>query len=311
MKNISGREAYGRTLLKIAKDERIVVLDADVSKATKTNYFGEKYPDRFFNVGVAEQNLMGIAAGFAVVGKIPVVSTFAVFAAGRAFDQVRNTICNSNLNVKIVATHAGVTIGPDGSSHQSIEDIALMRSIPGMVVISPADANETENSLKEVILNYKGPAYVRLSRYESPNITDINEKFKIGRAKVLCNGDDITIISTGILLQKSLKACDILRKKGIKVSLLNMSTLKPLDTDSLLKFSKKTKGIITVEEHSKIGGLYSAVTSALSEIYPIMVKSVSINDKFGISGKPEELLEFYNLTENDIVKKALEILKDR
>lgn len=308
MENISGRDAYGQVLLEIGSDKRIVVLDADVSKATRTISFAKKYPERFFNVGVAEQNLMGVAAGFELNGNIPVASTFAVFAAGRAFDQVRNTICNSALNVKIVATHAGITVGADGSSHQSIEDVSLMRSIPGMVVIVPADGNETINAVKESVLNYKGPVYIRLSRHETPNITKLDDKFVIGKAKVIHDGNDLTIISTGVLLENALKAYKMLKEKGINPALINMPTLKPIDSSTIIKYAKKTKAILTVEEHSKIGGLFSAVTEVLSENIPTLVKSISIDDRFGTSGEPEELIKHFNLTEEDIFKKALEII---
>ena len=306
---MSGREAYGSTLLEIGTNKRIVVLDADVSKATRSCYFSKKYPDRFFNVGIAEQNLVGVAAGFAITGKIPIASTFAVFLTGKAFDQIRNTVANSNINVKLVGTHAGITVGEDGSSHQAIEDISLMRTIPGMVVIVPADGNETINALKESVLNYTGPVYIRLSRYDSPNITSINDSFQIGRAKIIFKGSDLTIISSGILLSEAIKACEKLKNKGIHPTLINLSTIKPLDSATLIKYAKLTKGFVTVEESTKIGGLFSAVSELLAENYPIPILSVSINDKFGTSGSPEELLKYFNLTAEDIIKKSLKLLK--
>lgn len=308
MDYISGREAYGEVLLEIGKNEKIVVLDADVSKATKTCYFAEKYPDRFFNVGVAEQNLLGIAAGLAVDGKIPVASTFAVFACCKALDQIRNIICKSDLNVKIIVTHAGLTVGKDGASHQSIEDISIMRCIPNLVVIAPADGNEVKSAIKEVVLNYNGPVYIRLSRYGTPIITNENEKFVIGKGKVISDGDDITIISTGILLSNALKAVKLLKDKGVNATLINMPTIKPLDKELIYQYAEKTKAIITIEENTIIGGLYSAVTELLARIYPIPIMSISINDCFGASGSPEELLKYYNLTEIDIFNKSLELI---
>lgn len=306
---ISGREAYGRVLLEIGENEKIVVLDADVSKATRTCYFAKKYPDRFFNVGIAEQNLLGVAAGLAIGGKIPVASTFAVFAACKALDQIRNVICKSNLNVKIIATHAGLTVGEDGASHQSVEDISIMRTIPNLTVIAPADANETKQVIKEAVLNHYGPVYVRLSRYDTPTITDENEKFTIGKGRVICEGTDITIISTGIMLNNALKAVKLLKVKGIKTALLNMPTIKPLDRELIYQYARKTKALITVEENTAIGGLHSAVCELLSQIYPIPILSVSINDRFGTSGSSEELLKYYHLTETDIFNKSLELIK--
>lgn len=305
----SGREAFGEVLLEIGQNEKIVVLDADVSKATRTSYFAKKYPERFFNVGIAEQNLLGVAAGLAVDGKIAIASTFAVFASCKALDQIRNVICKSNLNVKIIATHAGLTVGEDGASHQSIEDLSLMRAIPGLTVIAPADGNEAKNAIKEVVLNYNGPVYIRLSRYDTPMITEENEEFTIGKGKVICDGNDITLISTGILLGNALRAVELLKNKGVKPALINMATIKPLDSELVYKYAKKTKAIVTIEENTIIGGLYSAVSESLSKRYPIPIKSISINDRFGTSGLPEELLEYYKLTEIDIFNKALELIK--
>jgi len=306
---ISGREAYGRVLAEIGENEKIVVLDADVSKATKTCYFAKKYPNRFLNVGIAEQNLMGVAAGFAVDGKIAIASTFAVFATCKALDQIRNVICKSNLNVKIVATHAGITVGEDGASHQSIEDISLMRCIPNLVIIAPADGNEVKSVLREVISNYSGPVYIRLSRYDTPIITNENDKFKIGKGRVISEGDDVTIISTGILLSNAVKAVKLLKDKGIKAALINMPTIKPLDRELIYQYAVKTKAIITIEENTIIGGLFSAISELLSQIYPIPIVSISIKDQFGTSGSPEELLKHYNLTEVDIFNKSLELIE--
>ncbi|MCL4377922.1 MAG: transketolase family protein [Actinobacteria bacterium] len=309
MDYISGRESYGRVLVEIGENEKIVVLDADVSKATKTSYFAKKYPERFFNVGIAEQNLLGVAAGLAVDGKIPVASTFAVFATCKALDQIRNVICKSNLNVKIVATHAGLTVGEDGASHQSVEDISIMRSIPNIVVIIPADGNEAANAIKQAVLNYVGPVYIRLSRFESPILTKEDDEFTIGKAKVIGRGSDLTIVSTGILLANAIKARDCLKQEGVSAALVNLPTIKPIDRDILLGYAKKTKAIITVEENTKIGGLYSAVSEVLSESFPVPIMSISINDKFGMSGSVEDLSKYYSLTEKDIVSKSLELIK--
>lgn len=309
MEYISGREAYGRILAEIGKNKMIAVLDADVSKATKTSYFAKKYPERFINVGIAEQNLLGVAAGLAVDGKIAVVSTFAVFAACKALDQIRNVICKSGLNVKIIVTHSGLTVGEDGASHQSVEDISIMRSIPGLVVIVPADGNEAANAVKQAVLNYSGPVYIRLSRFDSPVLTKANDEFIIGKAKVMYDGSDLTIISTGILLANALKARECLEGKGISTALVNLATIKPIDVDTIMAFAKKTKAILTVEENTKIGGLFSAVCEVLCERFPVPVMSISINDKFGMSGSAEDLLKQYNLTDEDIVNKSLELLK--
>jgi transketolase len=311
MDPVSGREAYGRVLLEIGANEKIVVLDADVSKATRTCYFAKKYPERFFNAGIAEQNLLGVAAGLAIGGKIPVVSTFAVFAACKALDQIRNVICKSKLNVKIVATHAGLTVGEDGASHQSIEDISIMRTIPNLTVIAPADANETKQAVTEAVLNHLGPVYIRLSRYDTPVITDENKKFTIGKGVVICEGTDMTIISTGIMLNSALKAVKLLKAEGIKAALLNMPTIKPLDADLVCRYARKTKAVIAVEENTVIGGLYSAVCELLSRVYPVPVSSISIDDRFGTSGSPEELLSYYHLTETDILNKSLELIKTK
>ena len=309
MDYMSGREAYGEVLLEIGQNEKIVVLDADVSKATRTIYFAKKYPERFFNVGIAEQNLLGVAAGLAVDGKIPIASTFAVFASCKALDQIRNVICKSNLNVKIIVTHAGLTVGEDGASHQSTEDLSLIRTIPKIVVIAPADGNEVKNSIKEAVLNYIGPVYIRLSRHDTPVITNKEEKFVIGKGKVFYDGGDITLISTGVLLSNALKAVNLLKDIGINPALINMPTIKPIDKDIILKYAEKTKAIITIEENTIIGGLYSAVSGLLSQEYPIPLASISVNDEFGKSGSPEELLKYYKLTEMDILNKSLELIK--
>lgn len=301
MKKKSTRQAYGEALVELGeKNKNIVVLDADLTKSTKTNLFKEKFPERHINVGIAEADLIGTAAGFATCGKIPFASTFAMFAAGRAFEQIRNTVAYPKLNVKIAPTHAGISVGEDGGSHQSIEDIALMRSIPGMVVLSPADAVETKKMVFAAA-EYEGPVYIRMGRLDVPEIFDENYDFKIGVANTLKDGKDATIIATGLMTAKALEAAELLEKDGISVRVLNMGTIKPLDGESVLKAAKETKFIVTAEEHSVIGGLGSAVAEFLTETHPTLVKKVGIYDKFGQSGKAEELLEKYELTAEKLV----------
>jgi transketolase len=259
---ISTRDAFGEELVNIGKGRKeIVVLSADLSRATKTSLFARAFPERFFNAGIAEQNMMGVAAGLASVGFIPVVSTLAIFATGRAYDQIRNVIVHSGLNVKIVATHSGISMGKDGSSHQSIEDIALMRTIPDMRVIVPADAPETKKALRAVI-KYKGPVYIRLGRPEIPVITDEKSPFVIGKAAILRRGNDLSIIACGIMVAQALKAADVLASRGIKTRVINMHTIKPLDLEVLYSAAKETGAILTAEDHSIIAGLGSAVLEA-------------------------------------------------
>lgn len=300
---IATREAYGKILLELGeKNEKIVVFDADLSKSTKTCNFGKAYPERFVDMGIAESNMMAVAAGISTCDKIPFVSTFAIFATGRAFEQVRNSICYPNLNVKICATHAGITVGEDGASHQSVEDISLMRSIPNMTVICPSDAVETEEAIKAIV-ETKGPCYVRLGRSGVPVINDNKDyKFEIGKSVKLREGKDAVIIATGIMVDAALEAYNILAEEGIKVSVLNIHTIKPIDKDEIIKEARGTGVVITAEEHSIIGGLGSAVCEVLSENLPTPVVRVGIKDTFGESGKPAELLKAYGLTAEDIVK---------
>lgn len=302
MGKVATREAYGKTLAEIGmSNENIVVLDADLSKSTKTADFKNGCPERFINMGIAEANMMCVAAGLATCGKIPFVSTFAMFAAGRAFEQVRNSICYPMLNVKVCATHAGITVGEDGASHQAIEDISLMRSIPGMTVICPSDARETEETIK-AIAKFNGPCYVRLGRL---GVNDINNnkdyKFEIGKAITLREGKSATIIATGIMVEAALDAYNTLSEEGIKVRVINIHTIKPIDSETIIKAARETGLIITAEEHSIIGGLGSAVCEVTAENYPVMVMRVGIKDTFGESGKPLELLKAYGLTSDDIV----------
>ncbi|MDR3593329.1 transketolase family protein [Clostridium sp.] len=300
---IATREAYGKTLVKLSGlNKNVVVLDADLSKSTKTADFKAVSPERFINVGIAESNMMGIAAGLSTCGKIPFASTFAMFAAGRAFEQIRNSICYPNLNVKICATHAGLTVGEDGATHQSIEDISLMRSIPNMTVINPADAVETEAAILAVA-EYNGPCYVRLGRLAVDTINDAQSyKFEIGKGVTLSDGSDVTIVATGMMVQLALEAKDILSKEGISARVINIHTIKPIDKDLLIKAAKETKVIVTAEEHSVIGGLGSAVAEVVTEGCPVPVLKIGIKDTFGESGKPEELLKAYGLTAESIVE---------
>lgn len=285
MEKIATRVAYGNALVKLGKiNKDIVVLDADLTKSTMTTYFKKEFPDRHFNMGIAEANMMGVAAGISTTGKIPYASTFAIFAAGRAYDQIRNSIAYPKLNVKICPTHAGVSLGEDGGSHQMIEDIALMRVIPNMVVLSPADAVETEKMIFE-ISKYNGPVYVRLGRLPVPVLFDENYKFEIGKSTQLREGNDVCIIATGLMVNEAIMASDILKQKGINARVINMSTIKPLDNEAVLKASKECKYIITSEEHSVIGGLGSAVSEYLSEVNPTKVIKHGVNDIFGQSGE--------------------------
>ena len=303
------REAYGKALVKLGKiNDDVVVLDADLSKSTKTNDFYKAYPDRFFNMGIAEQNLVGAACGFAAAGKIPFASTFAMFATGRAFEIIRNSACYPKLNVKICATHAGITVGEDGGSHQSVEDISLMRSIPNMTVLVPADGVEAEKMIFAAA-EYNGPMYVRLGRSAVPTLFDENYNFEIGKGVVLKEGNDATIIACGMMVNEALIAADMLKEENINVRVINMSTIKPIDTELIIKAAKETKAIVTAEEHSIIGGLGSAVSEVVSENHPVKVKKVGLNDCFGESGTPGELLEKYGLTAKNIVAKVKEAIQ--
>lgn len=309
MEKLAPRDAYGQTLVRLGAENRnIVVLDADLSSSTRTSKFREKFPDRFFNMGVSEQDLMGTAAGLAQAGKIPFSSTFAIFSTGRAWEQIRQAICLSKFNVKIVASHGGITVGEDGATHQSLEDIGLMRILPNMTVIVPADAHETTAAI-ETAAKYFGPVYIRLSREKFPVLYREGIDFKIGKAKVHFEGKDATIVACGIMVSLSLNAAKSLKKEGISVSVINMSSIKPLDKESLIKAAKKTGALITAEEHSIIGGLGSAVAECLAEEQPVFMERVGIKDKFGVSGKPEELMKEYNLTQDDIIKAVKNLVK--
>lgn len=302
---IATRQSYGEELAKIGEEnENIVVLDADLSTATKTEIFAEKFPNRFINVGIAEQNLMGIAAGLSTFGKIPYASTFAVFAAGRAYEQIRNSIAYPKLNVKICATHAGITVGEDGATHQMLEDLGLMRGLPNMTVMCTSDDIETKWAVRE-ISKINGPVYLRLCRMATPVIYDVATQFEIGKGIQIGEGKDASIIATGVTVHEAIEAQEILKNKGIDVRVIDIHTIKPIDKNLIIKCARETKRIITVEDHSIIGGLGSAVCEVLAEEYPAKVERMGIPDCFGRSGKAEELLEYYKIDTNSIVSKIL------
>lgn len=305
MEKKSTRQAYGEALAKLGKEkENVVVLEADLSKSTMTAYFKKEFPERHINVGIAEADLIGTAAGFATTGKIPFASTFALFAAGRAYDQIRNSVAYPKLNVKICPTHAGVSLGEDGGSHQSVEDIALMRAIPGMVVLSPADAVETEKMIFAAA-EYEGPVYVRLGRLNVPVLFDDNYKFEIGKAVTLTEGNDVAILATGLMVYEATEAAKQLAEQGIKARVVNVSTIKPLDEETILKAAKECKFIVTSEEHSVIGGLGSAVSEFLSENHPTKIIKHGIQDVFGQSADGDTMLNNYKLRAKDIVEVVL------
>ncbi len=298
------RDAYGKALVELGeKDEKIIVLDADLAAATKTGAFKKAFPERFFDTGIAESNMMGIAAGLATTGYTVFASSFAMFAAGRAFEQVRNTIGYPHLNVKIGATHAGISVGEDGASHQCCEDIALMRTIPGMVIINPADDIEARAAVLAAA-KYEGPVYMRFGRLAVPRIFDENYKFEIGKAATLKEGTDVTVIATGLLVAEAVEAAKILESEGISVNLINMATIKPLDKEAVIAAAKKTGCIVTAEEHNIIGGLGSAVSEAVCEEYPVPVVKLGVEDTFGKSGPAVELLHLFGLDAEHIVEKA-------
>ena len=304
-KKIATRQSYGEELAKLGEEnEKIVVLDADLSTATKTEIFAKKFPDRFINVGIAEQNLMGIAAGLSTFGKIPYASTFAVFAAGRAYEQIRNSIAYPKLNVKIVATHAGITVGEDGATHQMLEDIGLMRGLPNMTVMCTSDDIQTKWAVRG-ISKIDGPVYLRLCRMATPVIYDVDTKFEIGKGVQIGKGTDASIIATGVTVSEALKAKEILKENGLDVRVIDIHTIKPIDKELIVKCAKETKRIITVEDHNIIGGLGTAVSDVLSEEYPAKVEKMGMPDCFGRSGKADELLRYYKIDSTAIVNKLL------
>ena len=308
---IATRGAYGKSLVELAKSNQdIVVLDADLSSSTQTKFFAKEFPERFFNMGIAEANMVSTAAGLAKAGKIPFVSSFAMFATGRAWEQVRNSVAHNHANVKICATHAGLTVGEDGASHQIIEDIALMKSIPSMVVIVPADAKETEKVMQAVTA-YNGPVYVRLGRSALPVLFDDKYNFQIGKANVIEKGEDLSIMACGIMVSAAVEAAKILKEKYNKsIEIINIASIKPLDTETIVNSALKTRNIIVAEEHNIWGGLGDSVASALLEncSEKLKFKRLGVNDSFGQSGKAEDLLIHYGLTAENLVKLSLEML---
>ena len=299
------REGYGKALAELGEKYDFVVLDADLAAATKTGVFKKKFPERFFDCGIAEGNMMSVAAGIAATGKIPFVSSFAMFAAGRAFEQVRNSVGYPHLNVKIGATHAGITVGEDGATHQCNEDIALMRTIPGMTIINPVDSNEAKAAVEAAIL-HEGPVYLRFGRYAVPDLTSerADYSFKIGKGMQMADGTDVTIVATGLTVHLALEARELLAKDGVSARVLNIHTIKPLDEEIILAAAKETGAIVTAEEHSVIGGLGGAVTEYLAGACPVPVLRVGVEDVYGRSGTVPALLEAYGLTAENIAAKA-------
>lgn len=296
------RQSYGEALVEIGRENgNIVVFDADLSTATKTNLFAKEFPNRFFDMGIAEQNMISTAAGMATCGKIAYASTFAMFAAGRAYDQIRNSVCYPNLNVKICATHAGITVGEDGATHQMIEDISLMRTIPNMTVLSTSDDIQTKWAVKE-ISKIKGPVYLRLSRLATPIIYDENQKFEIGKAIQIGDGTDGTIFATGVTVAEAIKAQENLKSKGIDVRVVDIHTIKPIDKEMIIKCAKETNKLISIEDHNIIGGLGSAISEVLTDEYPATLIRLGIKDTFGKSGKAEELMKYFGITAEKIVE---------
>ena len=299
------RESYGAALVELGEKYDFLVLDADLAAATKTGMFKKKFPERFFDCGIAEGNMMSVAAGIAAAGKTVFASSFAMFAAGRAFEQVRNSIGYPHLNVKIGATHAGITVGEDGATHQCNEDIALMRTIPGMTVINPADADEAYEAVKAAIETY-GPMYLRFGRFAVPNIVKEvpGYKFELGKGVMMREGKDVTIAATGFMVHVALEAAEALAEEGISAEVINIHTIKPLDTELIAASAKKTGCVVTCEEHSVIGGFGAAVCESLSELYPVPVLRIGVEDKYGRSGKVPPLLEMYGLTKENVIEKA-------
>lgn len=306
--NLATREAYGNTLAELKDNENVVVLEADLGHATKSLKFKEVCPQRFFNMGIAEADMIGTAAGLAACGKVPFASTFSVFATGRAFDQVRNSVCYPNLNVKIVGTHAGITVGEDGGTHQAIEDIALMRSLPNMSIVVPSDDVEARAAVLAAAA-YKGPMYLRMARVASPTYHNDSYVFTLGKGEIVREGSDLTIIACGLMVMKAMEAAEQLAKEGVSVRVINMHTIKPLDHKLVIESAEKTGKIITVEEANILGGLGSAVCETVSEYCPVPVKRIGVRDIFGKSGNPDKLLQEYGLTAEHIIEEARKLCK--
>ena len=301
-RKIATRQSYGEALAELGeKNENVVVFDSDLSEATKTSIFAKKFPERFYDMGIADQDMMSTAAGMSTFGKIPYASTFAVFAAGRAYDQIRNSICYPKMNVKICATHSGVTVGEDGATHQMLEDLGLMRGLPNMTVLCTSDDTETRWAVEE-ISKIQGPVYVRLCRLATPVIYDENQKFEIGKAIQIGEGTDATIFATGVVVSEAIKAKEELEKQGINIRVVDVHTIKPIDKEMIVKCAKETKKLISIEDHSIINGLGTAIADVLTEEYPCKLIKLGVKDEFGRSGKATELLEHYGLTAKHIVE---------
>jgi len=308
-KAIATRDAYGEALVELAaEDERIVVLGADLTGSTRTLWFAQKYPDRFFDFGIAEQNMLNAAAGLSLVGKIPWVSTYGVFVAGRAWDQIRTTTCYSNLNVKIGGAHGGISVGPDGATHQALEDIATMRVLPNMTVIVPADYYETKKAVAWAC-KYVGPVYVRFGREPVPVVTKPEDPFIMGKANLINDGTDVTIANNGPVLREAMEAVEMLKEKGISARLLNIHTVKPIDREAIARAARETGAIVTVEEHQVMGGFGSAVAEVVVQTHPVPMRFIGIQDRFGESGTPEQLFEAFGLTAKHIVAAVEDVLK--
>jgi len=309
-KKIATRESYGNALAELGDTYDIVVLDADLSKSTKTEVFKKKFPERFINAGIAEQNMLSTAAGLASCGKVVFASSFAMFAAGRAFEQIRNSIAYPKLNVKIGATHAGISVGEDGATHQCLEDIGIMRTIPNMVIINPADDVEARAAVKAAVM-HDGPVYLRFGRLGVPVIFDENYKFELGKGVMLNDGTDVTIIATGLMVEAAINAEKMLKAEGISARVINIHTIKPIDRDIIIKAAKDTGAVVTCEEHNIIGGLGSAVAEVLSEECPVPMERIGVKDAFGKSGVPAQLLKEYGLTAEDIVAAAKRVINKK
>lgn len=305
-KKIATRQSYGEALVELGKQNpNVVVLDADLAGATKTELFAKQFQDRFLDIGIAEQDLMATSAGLATCGKIPFASTFAVFAAGRAYDQIRNSICYPELNVKIVATHAGITVGEDGATHQMLEDLSLMRTLPNMTVMCTSDDTETKWAIQE-IANMQGPVYLRLARMATPILYEKGEEFTIGKAKQIGTGKDGTVFATGVMVAEAVKAQKLLKEEGIDIRVVDVHTIKPIDEETIITCAKETKKLISIEDHNIIGGLGSAIAEVLTEKYPTKLIRMGVPDTFGKSGTADKLMQYFHLTAEDIVKKIKE-----
>jgi transketolase len=303
------RQGFADALLELGNtNPDVVVLGGDVSGSVKTNIFRDAFPDRFFSVGIAEQDMMGTAAGLAVAGKIPFASTYGEFATGRPFDQIRQSVAYSEMNVKICASHCGISVGPDGATHQSLEDVALMRILPHMNVITPCDYNQTYKAVKKCV-EVKAPFYIRFYRDKTPNFTDKNADFEFGKADILLEGKDVTLIANGLLVWEALKAAKVLKEEGIKAKVINMHTIKPIDINSIVKAAEETNLVITCEDHQKHGGLYGAVAEVLSKYRPTQMDYVAVEDTFGESGTMEQLMRKYKINDEEIIRKVKKYLK--